>query len=66
MLNKYLESVNYNMAKNSIFQVHKSEKSKNSGTWCGYPKYFNIICRLRVVLVRKLNDNIVIEGFKYQ
>ena len=30
-LNQYLGSVNYNMDKNSIFWVHKSEKRKNGG-----------------------------------
>ena len=38
-LNQYLGSVNYNMDKNSIFWVHKSEKSKNRGVWCESPRY---------------------------
>ena len=37
-LNQYLGSVNYDMDKNSIFRVHKTEKRKNSGIWCGSPK----------------------------
>ena len=38
-LNQYLGSVNYNMDKNSIFCVHKSEKRKNRGVWCESPRY---------------------------
>ena len=34
-LNQYLVSVNYNMDKNSIFWVHRSEERKNRGIWCG-------------------------------
>ena len=37
-VHQYLGSVNYNMDKNSIFRVHKSEKRKNRGIWCGSPK----------------------------
>ena len=39
-VNQYLGSVNYNMEKNSIFRVHKSEKRKNRGIWCGSPKHW--------------------------
>ena len=39
-VNQYLGSVNYNTDKNSIFRVHKSEKRKNPGIWCGSPKYW--------------------------
>ena len=38
-LNQYLGSVNYNMDKNSIFWVHKSEKRKNRGVWCESPRH---------------------------
>ena len=38
-LNQYLGSVNYNMDKNSIFWVHKSEKRKNRGVWRESPRY---------------------------
>ena len=39
-VNQCLESVNYNMDKSSILRVHKSEKRKNHGIWCGSPKYW--------------------------
>ena len=38
-LNQYLGSVNYNMDKDSIFGVLKSEKRKNRGICCGFPEY---------------------------
>ena len=39
-VNQYLASVYYNMDKDSISRVHKSERRKNRGIWCGSPKYW--------------------------
>ena len=40
-VHQYLGSVNYNMDKNSIFRVRKSEENrKNLGIWFGSPRYW--------------------------